>query len=79
MASPRNSRHHGVQDGVAQELQAFVVQRASLFRAQEDGLVQDGLLVVMDVAGEEAQDSVETKIRLSVPVEQESYFVYLIA
>ena len=68
--------HDGVQDGVAQELQAFIVQRAAALGAYEGGFVQHGLLVVLYAARKKAQDAVKTKIRLSVLAEQEPYFVY---
>ena len=70
--------HDCIENGVAQELQAFVVQRPSLFRAERGRLVEQGLLVDFQVAGKEAQDAVETKIRLPFLVEQEPYSVYLV-
>ena len=72
----KDIRHDGIQDGVAQELQAFIVQRAAALGAYEGGFVQHGLLVVLYAARKKAQDAVKTKIRLSVLAEQEPYFVY---
>ena len=70
--------HNGVQDGVAQEFEPFVVQGAALFGAEEGGLVEQCLAVDADVAGKEAEYPVKTKIRLPVLAEQEPYLVYLV-
>ena len=70
--------HDGVEDGVAQKFQTFVVDEAPFLRAHGDGFVQQGLLIDFDVTREESEDSVKTKIRLSVLVEQEPYFIYLV-
>ena len=40
--------------------------------------MQQSLLIDLDVAREEAENSVKTKIRLSILAEQEPYFIYLV-
>ena len=71
--------YDGVEDGVAEKFQPFVVQGTAFFGTQGGGFVQQCLLVNLYVARVEAQYLIKTKIRLPVFVKQEPYLVYLIA
>lgn len=73
-----NVSYNSVQDGISQKFKPFVINGASFFGTQGDGFMQQSLLVNLDVTWEEAENSVETKIRLSILAEQEPYFVYLV-
>ena len=73
-----NISYNGVEDSIAQEFQPFVVDGTSFFGAHGDGFMQQSLLIDLDVAREEAENSVKTKIRLSILAEQEPYFIYLV-
>ena len=64
-----NISHDGVKNGVTQELQSFIIQRASLFRADGGGFVQQSLLVELNVAGIDPQNLIKPKIRLFVLTE----------
>mgnify|MGYP000511987776 CR=1 FL=1 len=48
------------------------------FGAHGDGFMQQSLLIDLDVTWKEAENSVKTKIRLSILAEQEPYFIYLV-
>ena len=67
-----------VEDSIAQEFQPFVVDGTSFFGAHGDGFMQQSLLIDLDVTWKEAENSVKTKIRLSILAEQEPYFIYLV-
>ena len=57
----RDSSYNGVEDSIAQEFQPFVVDGTSFFGAHGDGFMQQSLLLNLDVAREEAENSVKTK------------------
>ena len=67
--------HHGSEDGIAQELQPFVVEPAAFFF---DGrrLVVQRLFVVLDVSGIEAQHFVKRRIKLLFFPKRELYSLY---
>lgn len=56
-----NISYNGVEDSIAQEFQPFVVDGTSFFGAHGDGFMQQSLLINLDVAREEAENSVKTK------------------
>ena len=74
-----NISNDGVEDGVAQEFETFVIQRPPFFRTDGSRLVQERLFVKMNIARIESKYLIKTKIRLSVLTEQEPYLVYLIS
>ena len=73
-----NISYNGVEDSIAQELQPFVVDGTSFFGSHGDVFMQQSLMIDLDVTWEEAENSVKTKIRLSILAEQEPYFIYLV-
>jgi hypothetical protein len=65
-----NMSHHGVEDGITEKFQPFVVHGSSLLPVH-DALVHQGLLVVMDVVGVESQDVVQGRMKFLVLPEKE--------
>ena len=74
-----NISYDGVEDGVTQKLQSLVVQRTSLLGADGRLLMQERLFVDLDIVRIKSEYPVKTKIRLSIPVEQEPYLIYLVS
>ena len=50
--------HHGIEHGITQELQAFVVHGLTFLVTPCHALVKQGLFVIRDVAGIESDDFV---------------------
>ena len=67
--------HDGIEQCVAEKLQAFVVQRLALLVAAADALVHQCLLVVADIMGIEPHDLVERRKKLLLLAEREPYTV----
>ena len=74
-----NISNYGIQYRIAQKLQSLVVEQSSLIGAYGGRFMQQGLLVVLQLAGVEAQDTVKTKIRLPFLAEKEPYPMYEVA
>ena len=63
--------YYGVEDGITQKLQAFVVLWATFLVTTSYTLVQEGLLVEFDVVRIEAQNTVEGRKKLLLLAERE--------
>jgi hypothetical protein len=69
---------HSIEDGVAQKLQAFVVDRTPFLIATAYALVQQGLFIIADVVRIETQNMIKSRKKLPLLAEREPDSVYYI-
>ena len=70
-----NMSHHGIEQGIAQELKSFVVQGASLVVSLSATLMGQRNLIILDIVGIEANDGVKRRKKLLLLAERELYTV----